>query len=239
MKRDKFQLEQEAYTSLATLYEQATRCRSLCDEAGLTIPDGLQRMLGLNRQVGELRDDAGGLERPRGPSEADDDWLWIPVSDASPQTSVLAVLRAAEGPMRPRDILGRVFEIFPNATAGSIYNVGPRLDGKLIERGEGGWRLIDPKLAPVLHTENLWGPASVFVKQDLATHRRHALVHILKRHQSGLQVVQMVETLRKCGWMKAPANKDLLKLDVEILSSAGKIEQRGNSRKWAIKDHEK
>ena len=240
--RDKFQLEQEAYTTLADLYEHAKRCRLRFDEAGLTIPDGLQRILGLNGRVVELKDDAGDdigeLERPSAPSEADDEWMWIPVSDAIPQTIVLAVLRAADGPMHPRNIIERVFEIRPDATSGGVYNVGPRLDGKLIERGDAGWRLIDQESAPVLYSENLWGPVSVFGKQDLAAHRRHAIVHILKRHQSGLQVIQIVEALRKCEWMKSPVNKDSLKGDVEVLLAAGKIERRGNSRKWAIKDRE-
>jgi hypothetical protein len=52
-----------------------------------------------------------------------------------------------------------------------------------------------------------------------------------------LQTVQIVEELHNCSWVQAPVNKDLLKADLEILRTKGKI-KRGSSKKWGITSKE-
>jgi hypothetical protein len=69
---------------------------------------------------------------------------------------------------------------------------------------------------------------------ELAAHRRDAILHILQHFEMGLEVVQLVEQLTNCSWVIAPVNKDLLKADVQVLESEGKIRRRGNTRKWEI-----
>jgi hypothetical protein len=40
--------------------------------------------------------------------------------------------------------------------------------------------------------------------------------------------------LRRCAWVVAPINKDLLKDDIAILLAQGRIRRRGNTKKWEL-----
>jgi hypothetical protein len=73
---------------------------------------------------------------------------------------------------------------------------------------------------------------SAFGIHDVAAHRRESILHILSGYTTGLQIVQIVDQLRKCSWVHAPVNKDLLKADMEVLQEREKARRRGNSKKW-------
>jgi hypothetical protein len=145
---------------------------------------------------------------------------------------MLAVLRANAAPMRPRDIIEQVQGYSPDVGATVIYNMGPRLKGDLIDTSSDGWTLRHPEQAPLVTNGYLWGlPASLAV-HEVAAFRRHGILHILKFFDSGLELLQLVEWLKKCQqWVKAPVNKDLVKADIAELAEAGKIKRRGNTRK--------
>jgi hypothetical protein len=51
-----------------------------------------------------------------------------------------------------------------------------------------GWILLEPEIAPLLAAGYLWGHSSVFQKQEVAAHRREAIILILEAYPSGLQV---------------------------------------------------
>jgi hypothetical protein len=236
---DRINAEQEALKSLMDLYEQSRKCQQLYERAGMAIPEVLQRVLGMNgsnhKANGRTRvpPSIPPPARPNEPAGIEPDWIWINVEDASPTSVVLAILRASIDPLRHKDIVDRVIKLLPNVTIGSIGNIGTRLEGKILERTPDGWRLLDHTSAGVLKDGFLWGPQTIFSKQELAAHRRDAILHVLAHHKTGLQTVQIVEELNNCSWVKAPINKDLLKADLEILRSKGKI-KRGSSKKWGI-----
>jgi hypothetical protein len=175
-------------------------------------------------------------DRPTPPSAATDEWIWIPVSNAQSQTLALAMMRKRGLPVKPKDLAVLVTEMLPDATMNGVYNLTKRLEGKVINKTSEGLELIDPTNVAILEGDVVWGHSSIFSTQELASHRRDAILHILKFFKSGLQIVQLVEELRKCPWMKAPATKDLLRGDVDYLEGIGKIKRSGNSKKWILTD---
>lgn len=245
MNFDRINAEEEAVQSLMELYAQTKKCQQLYERAGMAIPEALQRFLGMNgnsqKAMGHVRTTASipAPTRPKEPEGAEPDWIWINAKDATPTSVVLAILRAAKGPVRPKDVVSGVTDLLHTVSSGSVSNIGTRLEGKLIERAPDGWKLLDPTKAGIIRDGSLWGPPVIFSKQELAAHRRDAILHVLRLFPSGLQTVQIVEQLYNCSWVQAPINKDLLKADLEVLMTAKKVRRRGNTKKWEIVPEEK
>jgi hypothetical protein len=234
MTADLFNAELEAQRSLLDLYEQATKCKTLFERANIALPEVLKRVLGMNGAGYKANvSHVSAPERPPMPPEAGQDWISIREKEAMPTGIVLAILRKAKGPVRAKDLNARVMEVLPHVLRGSISNIGTRLKGKAIRLTDEGWEVIAPESAGVLYKGFLWGPPAIFAKQELASHRRDSILHILAHFQTGLQTVQIVDELRKCQWVHAPINKDLVKEDMEILAEQDKV-RRGSSKKWAI-----
>jgi len=237
MNNDLFSAEMEATRSLVELYEQAKKCQALFERAHMALPEPLRRVLGMNSvtERSSAPPNISGPEKPPMPVDAGPDWIWIKASEAAPATVVLAILRAANGPLRPKEIIEQVISVLNDVPAGTVYNVGPRLESKqVIRRSEEGWELIKPESAGLIHKGFLWGPISAFGKQELAAQRRTALLHVLSFHPTGLQIVQILQQLKRCSWIAAPVNKDLVKEDIGVLDSQGKVKRRGNTKNWQI-----
>ncbi len=239
---NKFEAERKAVESLARLYDAALESRQLHEAAGMALPDLVVRIFSDHKLPYSSRTPVitiPAIERERIPKEAQDGWISIAVKDATPTTLALALLRTSALPIRPKELVDNVGKMLPEVSSGSVYNLGFRLekDGKL-SKTDGGWALVRRDIAPVLDGEFLWGPPGVFAKQDVAAHRREAILHILRMDTSGLQIVQLVAKLDNCPWVKAPVNKDLVKADMQVLEKEKKVRQRGNSRKWEVVSEE-
>jgi hypothetical protein len=237
MEYDLFTAELEAIQSLNKLVEQARECRQLHERANMPVPELLRRMFAMNGQgdrkvVALIRPP----ETPPRPREADSDWISISVKDAYATSMVLALLRDADGPIPPKAILAQVHEIRADIPSGTIYNLGARLDGTSIKRSDEGWELLTPTTAPILQGDLVWGASDFFSKQELAAHRRDAILHVLGIYPTGQQISQLIEMLKNCAWLKAPVNKELVQDDIEILRKDGKVKRRGNTRKWELVD---
>lgn len=236
LSHDRLNVEQRAMRSLLDLMEQAEECKALFERANMNLPEPLMRFLGMSDSSGApaQRVVIPPPEKSPRPQEARADWIWIPVSAASPNVLVPAVLRG-EAPIRARDLIERIQQLQPAINRGTINNVGTRLDKDgVIGRSEEGWWLANEDAAPVLFQDHLWGPAGVFGKTELAAHRREAIVHLLGMIPGGLQMSQVLEQLKTCAWMKAPLAKELVQDDIELLAQQGKLRRRGNSRKWEL-----
>jgi hypothetical protein len=234
---DKLDAEREALKSLMDLYDQAKKSQQLHEAAGMSLPEPIKRFLGINYQAtgSSPAKEAASVSPPsyHAPQGASENWFSIQASEATVSSVALAILRQS-GVMRPRDLNEAVLDILPSATAGSVANMGVRLQGKVIDRAEDGWKLVDNSMAGIINNGRLWGPITIFSTQDIAEHRRESILHILKGYSTGLQTVQIVDQLRKCSWVHAPVNKDLLKVDMEVLQAKSKVRRRGNSKKWEI-----
>jgi len=236
MNNDLFSAELEATRSLVELYEQAKKCQALFERAHMALPEPLRRVLGMSGAVEKTTTppNISAPEKPPMPVDAGPDWIWIKATDASPASVVLALLRGANGPLRPKELIDEVTSLL-EVPAGSVYNVGPRLESRqIIKRGEEGWELIKQEGAGLIHKGFFWGPPTAFGKQELAAQRRAALLHVLSFHPTGLQIVQILQQLKRCSWVVAPINKDLVKEDIGVLKDAGKVKKRGNTKNWEI-----
>lgn len=236
MSADLFNAELEAQRSLLELLEKAQQCKMLYERAHMALPEPLKRVLGLNSNGAK----SGGSyiappDRPSLPAEGEADWIAIRIPDATPTSLALAILQQAKRPVPAKDVIEQITSAKPEVTRGSIANIGTRLTKQgLIRRTSEGWELVSRESAPLLHKELLWGPKTIFGKYELAAHRREAILHILSSFPTGLQTVQLVGELRKCSWVQAPINKDLVKEDMEALQADGRVKRRGNSKKWEI-----
>jgi hypothetical protein len=233
---DSLAAEQEAAQSFVELVAQAKRCQQLYERANMTLPESVKRFFSLHTNGKKLVASVPPPERPPLPSEAEANWVSIRIEDAYPQNVALALLRSAGGTLAVKDLIEEFEARLENVNRGTVYNVGPRLDtAGIITRSDGVWELIKPENAPILHENLIWAPASVFNKQELAAHRRDAIIHVLRTFRAGLQTSQIIEVLQNCPWVHAPVNKELVQDDVQILSKApAKIKRRGNTKKWGL-----
>jgi len=242
MSHNQLEAEQEATSSLMELLEQAKKCRRLYERAHMALPEPLKRVLGMNgagsHSIAPRFTPAP--EQPSRPPEADSDWICIHVKDATPTSIALAILRTAKEPVRAKDIVSAVQEMLPDVRSGSIANIGSRLHGTLIRRTDDGWTLEKAESAGVIVDGFLWGPPGIFGKQEMAAHRRDAILHILQFFPTGLQTSQIIEELKKSSsWVRAPINKELVQDDMEILDEEKQVRRRGNSKKWELSPTDK
>jgi hypothetical protein len=236
MEYDLLTAEQEATRSLMELFEQAKKCQQLHERAQMTLPEPLKRMLGMSTNgTKKAVMSIPPPERPPLPIGADSDWVCIKAEDAYPTSVALAFLREVGGPVAAKDVVSGVIQILPEVRPGSISNLGTRLDGKEINRSKDGWELINPDTAPILSDGIIWALPAMFSMQELAVHRREAVLHLIRTVRAGLQTSQIIEHLQNCSWVHAPVSKELVQDDVEYWFKKGKIKRSGNSKKWVVK----
>lgn len=230
-----FDAELDAIQSLQALFEAAGECKRLHERARMPIPAALQRFFAISATVNKKADAlTKPPEKTPRPHEVPSDWISINVRDAYATTLTLAVMRETGLPMRPKDIVTKVQELNPQTSSGAIYNLGKRLDGTALVRGDEGWELVNADTAPVLQDDLVWNDPDNFTSHELAAHRRDAIMYLLGLFRMGQQTSQLIELLQSCAWLKAPVSKELVQDDVEILSKDGKIKRRGASKKWEL-----
>jgi hypothetical protein len=239
MKAD-LQSEILAASSYLRLLNEAQECKRLHEKAGIALPVGLLRFLGEEGNASGheqmmLKISSPDIDSSRlatKPIEADREWVSIKAKDASPTTIALAVLRGLDEHIKAKDLSNRVTSISPNIVGGSIYNLLNRLeDTGDVVNGDEGWKLVNRDAAGFLSGEFIWAPPSRLTKQDLAAHRREAIIHIL-RNESSMQIMEIVDRLHQWDWVKAPVNKDLLKTDMQVLEEQGLVRRIANTRNW-------
>ena len=242
MSIDRLNAELDAFRTYAELLEKAGECLAKFERANVPAPDSLRRLM----EPYEVKEAANGqqsfayvgltLDPSNRPAAAKPDWVSVDIGKAMSESVVLAVLRAADEPLPAREVATTVLEILPDMNPGSIPNIGTRLSGiGVIKRGDAGWEIVKRDRSGVIHEGRIWGPPSVFSKQELASRRREAVLAVLGQNSAGLQTSQIVQQLRDhfpniC----APVSKDLVKADVEHLVGERKIRRRGNTLKWEI-----
>ena len=156
------------------------------------------------------------------------------VEEASPQTLVLAFLGEGK-PLEPKELAERVKGVLKDrVNAGSVYNIGPRLDGKKIRRGDRGWELIKGQRAPVLHKGHIWAPPDILSAHDLAAFRRMAVEHLLGSRPGGMKTAEIHKVLARADWLKTPISKDLIDDDLEALETAGRVRRAGRAKRWKL-----
>lgn len=229
-------LEMEAYRALANLLEQAERTKSLFQQAGVAVPDTLGRLLRGSSSAAESS--AGTIFRPPAPPEAESDWVWISIADATAATLSLAVVRASGELLTTREIREKIVALgspHERVLVGTVANAGTRAaeHGDIERVDDGRWKLLRKEAAAVIHGGNVWGPPSIFQMQELASHRREAIVYLLRQHPVGLQQSQIAAMLKQGDLLNPdiPLNKDLIKADMDTMNSK-RVRRVGNSKKW-------
>jgi hypothetical protein len=219
-----------AYRALTKLLDDAQECRALFEDARVAVPEVLARLLSAGAgSNGSRKSTIPKPPSPSRPSGAAASWIWVPLKEASVVTVVRCVLQGAGQPLSRKEVRRQVARYKSDAADGSIDNIGTRLNGTHILREDGTWRAANPSEPPILHEDHAWGPIDAFEMTDVAYHRREALVHVLKVQPDGLQPMQLVRTLEQCEWLHTPINKDLIKLDLEVLTGAGRVKKGGGT----------
>jgi hypothetical protein len=221
---------------LVDLLEKAEETRRVYQSLRLPLPDALRRLIGSNG-TDEAGGAASGFKLPAMPPEAADDWTWIPLAESSPGTLVRALLHVATGPLKSKELYEQINAMGINASLGTVSNAAVRLETQEIIRRDvgGGWVIAKPDQAGIISEGHMWGPQSIFTAQELAAHRREAIIQLLRKWSGGLQMVQLTEQLRQLDWLRAPVNKDLVKADLDRLQGENKVRRAlGHSRKWVL-----
>lgn len=231
----------EATRSLLELLAKADETRSLYEKLRLPMPDPLRRLLGSNSNGAHGSSMNGSFAMdspvPPMPPEADSDWAWVKLVDCSPHTLAKAILRQSPEPLRSKELYERVAGYGLSVSLGTVSNAATRLQtyGVFTRDLEGRWHMAKPDEAGVIHEGYLWGPKETFAPQELAAHRRQAIIFILSKTAGGLQMAQITAQLRAVDWLRAEVNKDLTKGDVEKLVGEGKIRRMpGYSKKYQM-----
>lgn len=177
-------------------------------------------------------------EPPR-PKDHAKDWIWVRMTELTPQTLILALLRGVTKPVPVAELYRQIREYDPQASQGSIQNVGTRLDGSLIHRDDYGWSLIDESKAPLVEGKYAWGTVGAFQPPEVAVYRRHLIRHVLRAERGGMQLVDIYRRLKDSGFFPG-VNKDQVKGDLEVLDSKGEVERTGKPARprWVLTNHE-
>jgi hypothetical protein len=228
--------ELEASRSLVELLELADRTRQLYQSARIPLPDALRRLLGSGVGGDELAAVIPQPSLPPSPPEADADWSWIPLTDGAPTSLIKAILRGQNEGMRSKDLYERIRSFGARSSLGSVSNAAVKLQeqGVLERSDDGSWKLLKSEAAGIIHEGHLWGPKNTFRPQELAAHRRGAILYVLRINPGGLQLAQITDQLRRMDWIRAPINKDLVKGDMDWLLGERKVRRITNSRKWVL-----
>jgi hypothetical protein len=238
MRESSFEAESKAYAALTELMRSAREVERLFQAAGVDIPPALARMFGDGTTSGggknHRKQIASPMESPDRPQEAQTDWIWVEASELLTTNLILSLMRAeGDKAVTAKHLFECALKYDPNVNQVTIFNVGARIDGKLIHRGDDGWRLIDPLKVPLMFEGNAWGPVDVFAAPEIAAYRRAVIQHLLKKSFGGLMTMQIVDALKQFDG-KFPVNKDLVRADLEAMQTAGIIKHVGNSRKWTV-----
>ena len=234
-----FELESAAYDALKNWVDDAKKVKTAFERASLPLPPTLARALG-HEDASKRRSPAAiRVEEPERPVEAKEGWVWLPITEALTISLVKAVLRGEEGPVKPKDVIDRIADLRNDLASGGVYNSAPRLiRDEIIEKVDGMWRLIAPDRCPVIKDVHLWGNPENLQKQEVAAHRRLLIVHLLEVFPGGLQVLQVVEQLKKMEQCKSPVTKDLVKADMTAMQDDKRVKRAGNSKKWVLTNQE-
>jgi hypothetical protein len=230
-------LEIQAYKKLAEVLVEIDEVRSLFEQARSPLPDILMRLMrsSSNGTGSHATQETGSQFKPPVPSDVDPDWVWIEAKQATAGTLALAIARDSEQPLTTREIYERVSQ-YMDVALGTIANAGTRAaEVGTIDRDEDGrWIVVHKDKLATIRDGILWGPPAALQSQELATHRRNAIIHLLGENPSGLQQSQILTLLRKFGLPEGvPFNKSLVKADVEAMEGR-QIRRRGNSKKWEL-----
>lgn len=228
--------ETEALRSLADLLEQAEKVKGMFERAGSALPDALQRLVRSNGHSRSHQLEAA-FKPANTPPEFEADWVWVDLKSAVAGTLALAVLRASPEALTTREIHERVQKLpgMSDVLMGTIANAGTRaFENHVITRTEDGqWLLTEPSKAAVIYGDHIWGRPEAFQMQELASHRRDAIVYLLRQNPIGLQQMQIVAQLRQNDLVRppVPVSKSLVKADLETMDGE-RVRKRGNSKKW-------
>jgi hypothetical protein len=231
---DRLNMEEAAAESFVALMKQAKKCVELYTRARMALPEPLQRMVGIENDGSDQSATAIALSKLLPHSiGVDAGWICIDPENATPTSIVLAVLQGAAAPMKTNELAARIASVRSGISHGVINNIGTRLDESLISRSRAGWQLIKQERSPVLRGGLICGPPAIFSQREIAVHRRHAILLLLRQVEGGLTISQLTHLLKDSASVHAPVEKRLIEGDVQALSCAGLI-GRSDSNKWTI-----
>ncbi|MEM6553170.1 MAG: hypothetical protein AAF750_13715 [Planctomycetota bacterium] len=242
MSNERFRAEIEAYRLLTEVLEQADKARRQFAAANLPVPEVLRRLISTSEAEVSPQmdtDDAPEVWPPSRPAAASEDWIPVPARELYTQNLVLAILRRMGRAANMREILSAIIEYDPNVNPGTIYNVGPRLEGQLLEKHEdGSWTLLDPEIAPMLEGAYAWGAPHIFQNQERAAHRRLVIVGLLQSHPAGLIAADIRRRLQANDEYRLDVDKDMIKSDLKWLKEHNRVTVRPGSRRWITPENQ-
>ena len=230
-----------ATESYLRILKDLDECGRLYKEAGIELPGILRQIINEgDENEEESEEPANKMEfgsippphSPAQPKEAGDDWIHLPIKEATPTSLILAFLREHPGLVPVAEVLAYMKNVSHDAVTGSVYNALNRLAGTgVLTKEADGFALARKDDGGVIAGDYLWAPPDTLQQSEIAWHRRQAILHILQ-HQGPLQVVNLINWLNGSTWVKTRSNKDVLKLDMQALEEKGSAKRVEGTRRW-------
>ncbi len=150
------------------------------------------------------------------PAGADEGWVSILASSASPHALALAMFRTHEGTISSAELNSRIAEL-RERKGGAGYAILKRLQEEgVIEGDNHAWTIKTRSKGGILAGKWLWAKKEDLNVYDMAAARREAIM-ILLSESGPLTNAAMVKALDACTWNKAQINQHLVKADLRGL----------------------
>lgn len=217
---------QAAHASLTDVYSAVQNCVVKYREAGLPLPEDINRLLSASEGESKAYQNRT-LKIPPDPyAPTPEGWVSVPVASAMPVTLAYSVL-ANKGEMPIKKVIFEVSAFNQFLTYSAMFAVLRKLkDAKVVtlENGVAAPAADSPRPASIAQDGRVWGPPEAFQPQELAAHRREAIVEILKANGASTRA-EIVEALKRTPWVRARLDPSLIKVDLDVLAKQGSVER--------------
>jgi hypothetical protein len=247
-----FQSERAAAKALDNLLDQAESCQRLFVEAGMAIPEPLKRLFGdgafsptiaprnptllfqlTAEELANVRPSRSKTAVPKPPTQpdhgaipagADNSWVSILASAASPWSLALAIMRIHEGTISSAELNQRIADL-RERKGGAGYATLPRLvKAGIIQGNNDAWTILDRSKGGIFAGKWLWAKKSDLNVYDMAAVRREAIMILLSENEA-LTNSAITKSMESCSWNKADVNQHLIKADLRGLEKDKLVRQ--------------
>lgn len=139
-------------------------------------------------------------------------------------TIVPAVVRGET--VKVRDLPDRLRAVgYEPATVAALWSTVAKLQTLgAVTTERGVMHVVSGYVTGTIKDGRIWGDPSIFQPQEIAHHRREAILQLMAKYQPVLRA-ELVDALEKTEWVRAPKVVSLIKADLEQMAKAGLVER--------------
>jgi hypothetical protein len=238
--------------AMSELYRIAAEIAVMSDKAGTPVPQAVASLLAFGEPPTKIAAKTPNIQGSqekiswrhnvpcpfRRPPQVHPASVSVDLKAVGVLTFVRLVLAGQMFPVQSRQVVDAVLGYIPASSSVAVYNAASRLTTlKVLDASDAGWKLRDPKAAPLEFEGRLWGPKEVFQKVEIASCRKEIILEFLK--VGPMPRAEILAGLRATPWVTVPFNEGLVKNDLEYLRGQDKVVRDDETWTWMLKQHPK